>query len=35
MMPSLVVIHPVNSTCNQQFYSKAEYTNTKQDLTVG
>jgi hypothetical protein len=34
-MPSLVVIHPVNNTCNQQFCSKAEYTNTQQDLTVG
>jgi hypothetical protein len=35
MMPSLVVIHLVNNTYNQQFYSKADYTNTQPDLTVG
>jgi hypothetical protein len=34
-MPSLVVIHPVTQHLQQQFYSKAEYTNTQQDLTVG
>jgi hypothetical protein len=34
-MSLLVVTHLVNHTCNNNFYSKAEYTNTQQDLTVG
>jgi hypothetical protein len=45
-MPSLVVIHPFqlpagwnltrpNNTCNNILYSKVEYINTQQDLTVG
>jgi hypothetical protein len=34
VMSSLVVIHPVNNTCTTVFKSKAEYTNTQQDLTV-
>jgi hypothetical protein len=46
MMPSLVVIHTFqlparwnlsrpHNTYNNILYSKAEYTNTQQDLTVG
>jgi hypothetical protein len=34
-MSSLVVTHPVNTTRNNSFKSKAEYTNTQQDFTVG
>jgi hypothetical protein len=34
-MSSLVVTLLVNITCNNSFKSKAEYTNTQQDLTVG